>query len=244
MDGGARFREDVWERPGGGGGRTRVLEGGAVFEKAGVNTSSVCGELEEQFAAEAAGRGAPVLRRRAVAGAAPAQPARPHRARQLALHPAGRQGMVRRRRRPDAVLPLRGGRGALPPGARRRPASGTSPATTRASRSTATGTSICPPRRGARAWEESSSRTLGRRLEQEFASSRTADGPFCPPTCPSSSGARARRTRRSTGAGSCIGAGATSSSTSSTTGARSSASRPGADREHPGVDAPRGGLGL
>ena len=49
-DGEVAFREDVWERPGGGGGRTRVLEGGAVFEKAAVNASTVWGELEEQFA--------------------------------------------------------------------------------------------------------------------------------------------------------------------------------------------------
>lgn len=34
IDGGAKFREDLWERPGGGGGRTRVIENGSVFEKA------------------------------------------------------------------------------------------------------------------------------------------------------------------------------------------------------------------
>jgi coproporphyrinogen III oxidase len=45
LDGGERFREDTWERPGGGGGRTRVLEGGRVFEKAGVNTSEVYGTI-------------------------------------------------------------------------------------------------------------------------------------------------------------------------------------------------------
>jgi coproporphyrinogen III oxidase len=44
-DGAAGFREDAWERPGGGGGRTRVIAGGAVFEKGGVNTSVVHGEL-------------------------------------------------------------------------------------------------------------------------------------------------------------------------------------------------------
>ncbi|HZT80536.1 MAG TPA: coproporphyrinogen III oxidase, partial [Gemmataceae bacterium] len=43
LDGPGRFREDHWQRPGGGGGRTRVLEGGAVFEKAGVNFSDVHG---------------------------------------------------------------------------------------------------------------------------------------------------------------------------------------------------------
>ena len=42
-DGGARFREDLWERAEGGGGRTRILEGGTVFEKAGVAFSQVRG---------------------------------------------------------------------------------------------------------------------------------------------------------------------------------------------------------
>src|SRR5262245_38709509 len=49
-DGGARFREDKWHREGGGGGRTRVMEEGAVFEKAGVNFSAVEGLLPEEFA--------------------------------------------------------------------------------------------------------------------------------------------------------------------------------------------------
>src|SRR5690625_611151 len=43
----ARFREDLWERAGGGGGRTRVIENGRVFEKGGVNISRVHGELPE-----------------------------------------------------------------------------------------------------------------------------------------------------------------------------------------------------
>jgi coproporphyrinogen III oxidase len=43
-DGQARFREDAWVRPLGGGGRTRVLEEGAVLEKAGVNFSHVAGD--------------------------------------------------------------------------------------------------------------------------------------------------------------------------------------------------------
>lgn len=45
-DGAARFREDAWTRPNdGGGGRTRVLTEGAVFEKAGVNFSHVRGSV-------------------------------------------------------------------------------------------------------------------------------------------------------------------------------------------------------
>ena len=47
---GTRFREDLWSREGGGGGRTRVMEGGGVFEKAGVNFSSVSGNLPAEFA--------------------------------------------------------------------------------------------------------------------------------------------------------------------------------------------------
>ena len=43
-DGKARFREDEWQRPGGGGGRSRVLSGGAVFEQAGVGFSHVFGD--------------------------------------------------------------------------------------------------------------------------------------------------------------------------------------------------------
>jgi coproporphyrinogen III oxidase len=42
-DGGARFREESWERPDGGGGRSRVLSDGAVFEQAGVGFSHVFG---------------------------------------------------------------------------------------------------------------------------------------------------------------------------------------------------------
>ncbi len=42
-DGGASFLEDGWEREEGGGGRSRVLVDGDVFEKAGVNFSHVAG---------------------------------------------------------------------------------------------------------------------------------------------------------------------------------------------------------
>ena len=57
VDGSARFRNDRWERPGGGGGNTRVLEGGTVFEKAAVNVSDVHGDLDSAFAAQLAGEG-------------------------------------------------------------------------------------------------------------------------------------------------------------------------------------------
>jgi coproporphyrinogen III oxidase len=52
-----QFHEDSWQRPGGGGGRTRVLIEGGVFEKAGVNFSLVTGELNEAFAAQLPGDG-------------------------------------------------------------------------------------------------------------------------------------------------------------------------------------------
>ncbi len=41
---GGTFREDSWDRPGGGGGRARVLNGNHI-EKGGVNFSAVYGEL-------------------------------------------------------------------------------------------------------------------------------------------------------------------------------------------------------
>ena len=51
IDGAARFQIDNWERPGGGGGQSRVLENGAVFEKGGVNVSKVYGQLPEPMKA-------------------------------------------------------------------------------------------------------------------------------------------------------------------------------------------------
>lgn len=49
IDGKATFKEDLWEREGGGGGRTRVIENGNVFEKGGVNISAVHGELPKSM---------------------------------------------------------------------------------------------------------------------------------------------------------------------------------------------------
>ena len=51
IDGVATFREDHWERPEGGGGRTRVIENGKVFEKGGVNISAVHGPLPKSMQA-------------------------------------------------------------------------------------------------------------------------------------------------------------------------------------------------
>ncbi len=57
LDAQGRFREDAWQREGGGGGRSRVLADGAVFEKAGVNFSDVHGAMSEEFAKQVPGEG-------------------------------------------------------------------------------------------------------------------------------------------------------------------------------------------
>ena len=44
-----KFLEDEWIRAEGGGGITRVIQNGAVFEKAGVNTSEVFGKITPQI---------------------------------------------------------------------------------------------------------------------------------------------------------------------------------------------------
>jgi coproporphyrinogen III oxidase len=51
IDGKATFQEDIWKRPEGGGGRTRVIENGNIFEKGGVNISGVHGELPKSMQA-------------------------------------------------------------------------------------------------------------------------------------------------------------------------------------------------
>ena len=50
LDGKGRFREERWSHRDGGGGVTRVLEGGRLFERAGVNFADVRGELSERLA--------------------------------------------------------------------------------------------------------------------------------------------------------------------------------------------------
>lgn len=57
LDGSARFSLDAWRRPGGGGGVSRVLERGAILEKAGVNVSDVQGPLPPALAAALPGDG-------------------------------------------------------------------------------------------------------------------------------------------------------------------------------------------
>ncbi|MEM6526360.1 MAG: oxygen-dependent coproporphyrinogen oxidase [Bacteroidota bacterium] len=48
-DGKGRFKEDLWERPEGGGGRSRVITNGHVIEKGGVNFSAVEGTLPKKI---------------------------------------------------------------------------------------------------------------------------------------------------------------------------------------------------
>jgi len=50
-DGGASFKEDIWERKEGGGGRSRIIENGATIEKGGVNISAVHGPLPDSMQA-------------------------------------------------------------------------------------------------------------------------------------------------------------------------------------------------
>src|SRR6201985_1713640 len=46
-DGKSVFEEEKWEREGGGGGRTRIIQNGNIFEKGGVNFSAVYGRLPD-----------------------------------------------------------------------------------------------------------------------------------------------------------------------------------------------------
>jgi coproporphyrinogen III oxidase len=48
-DGLAKFKEDLWIRPEGGGGRTRIIENGNILEKGGVAFSAVYGPLHEKM---------------------------------------------------------------------------------------------------------------------------------------------------------------------------------------------------
>ncbi|MBC3758420.1 oxygen-dependent coproporphyrinogen oxidase [Hyunsoonleella sp. SJ7] len=51
IDSKAKFQQDIWKRPEGGGGRTRVIQNGNVFEKGGVNISGVHGKLPKSMQA-------------------------------------------------------------------------------------------------------------------------------------------------------------------------------------------------
>lgn len=51
LDGTGKFHQDLWERPGGGGGRSRILNEGNLIEKGGVNFSAVHGNLPDNILA-------------------------------------------------------------------------------------------------------------------------------------------------------------------------------------------------
>ena len=57
LDGEGKFRSDAWVRENGGGGISRVLSGGKVFEKAGVNLSVVYGSMPPEALQAATERG-------------------------------------------------------------------------------------------------------------------------------------------------------------------------------------------
>ena len=124
--GAASFREDRWERPGGGGGVSRVLSEGATFEKAGVNRSSVEGVLDPQLAQRIGARSSGVepgfLSPGQPRGPSP-EPDGPNRSSQRTLlrdsRPRRRayRRLVRRRNRPHADLPVSGRRQPFSPNA-------------------------------------------------------------------------------------------------------------------------------
>lgn len=57
IDGEGKFKSDAWVRENGGGGISRVLSGGKVFEKAGVNLSVVYGSMPQEALKAATERG-------------------------------------------------------------------------------------------------------------------------------------------------------------------------------------------
>jgi coproporphyrinogen III oxidase len=58
VDGVGKFRADSWVRKSGGGGISRVMQGGKVFEKAGVNVAVVYGKMPQSALMAATERGA------------------------------------------------------------------------------------------------------------------------------------------------------------------------------------------
>ena len=125
---GQKFQEDAWTRPGGGGGISRVLQDGNVFEKAGVNVSVVYGQMPPEAYRAATGEGG--AGKEMILSSPRASPPSctqrtPWRPRCLPL-PLLRDGcargsrgraprvVVRRRHRPHPVLHLQRRRRALP----------------------------------------------------------------------------------------------------------------------------------
>ena len=118
---GQPFRRDVWQRPEGGGGESRLLEQGNVFERGGVNFSHVMGDRLPPSAT--AGRPHLAGRSFEVMGVSlvlhPVNPYVPDRAHERAHVRRGQGGrrigvVVRRRHGSHAVLRVRGRRCSFP----------------------------------------------------------------------------------------------------------------------------------
>jgi coproporphyrinogen III oxidase len=105
-DGSARFSCDRWERPGGGGGESRVLKGGALIEQGGVNFSEVAGSALPASASQdrPALAGAPFSAMGVSLVLHPWNPHVPTTHMNLRRARGGAHLVVRRRVRPDAVL--------------------------------------------------------------------------------------------------------------------------------------------
>lgn len=168
--GGAQFREDNWTRAGGGGGRSRVLRDGQVFESAGVNVAVVHGPLPREMAEIARGddgrrereglhfwaTGVSIVlhARNPMVPTAHAN----YRYFELARADGGGRSAAGSAAAPTS-LPPTCSRMTLATSTRstKRPATGTTRATTAASRRAATSTSVCPTATSAEASAGSSS---------------------------------------------------------------------------------------